>query len=163
MPSSGGGGAILPWAFYKRYSSRYIAIVVLIQKQQFLLAPSLHLPGALLSCVAGIDRLKPLIPPPAILPFITTLILTHAPKASDVSIASMIWDIPTLEVLNFKGCSLAGSKTVDAVIKRCPRLRRVNLKGTNVNENDLQMLLVSYGQQLEGLKVDKIYFEVSPN
>jgi hypothetical protein len=111
--------------------------------------------------MAKTEHLKPLIPPKPNAGSITTLSLKHAGKASDVSIAAMIYHLPNLEVINLKGCSLAGSQVVETVIKRCKKLRRINLKLTQVKEEDVKLLLDEFGHQLEGFKVDVVVFKVS--
>jgi hypothetical protein len=105
-----------------------------------------------------VQQLKPLVPPSDIAESFTSLTLTHAAKASDVAIAGLIHFLPNLEVINLKGCTLAGKTVVETIIKRCRRLRRINLKGTAVGEDDLRSLLDEFGQQLEGLKVDNVRF-----
>ena len=94
------------------------------------------------------------------LPLITTLVLTHFPTFSDADIAGLVGQLQNLEVINLKGCTLAGSKTMNAILTRCPKLREVNLKGTHVNEGDLRRLLEVCGKHLEALKVEEMSFEV---
>ncbi|CAD6566349.1 MAG: hypothetical protein TREMPRED_002493 [Tremellales sp. Tagirdzhanova-0007] len=120
----------------------------------FFLPPSVYLPGDLLPYISTAQRIKPLIPNEGLVPPITTLVLTDAKAASDVVIASLIRD--TLQVINLKGCTLVGTKTMDAIITRCTKLRIVNLKGTQVKERDLQLLLLALGGQLQRLKVDTL-------
>jgi hypothetical protein len=107
------------------------------------------------------EHLKLLIPPKSDAGSFMTLSLKHAGKASDVSIAAMIYHLPNLEVINLKGCSLAGPKVVETVIKRCKKLRRINLKFTQVKEKDVKLLLDEFGDQLEVFKVNMVIFEVS--
>lgn len=73
---------------------------------------------------------------------------------SDAAIANLIDHLPNLELLNLKGCSLVTAQTAQAIIKRCPKIRGLNLKGTKLGEADLVSLLQKYGDQLERLKVD---------
>ncbi|WVQ85049.1 hypothetical protein IAT38_007213 [Cryptococcus sp. DSM 104549] len=125
----------------------------------FTIPPVLYLPGELLPSIAKADRLKPLLPPEGQLSRLTSLILTHSTAATDVGIAGLVHHLPSLEVINLKGCTLAGEKTVKALVARCPNLRRINLKGTKITEGDVASLLRRFGQQLQGFKVDNISFE----
>lgn len=126
----------------------------------FIFPPTLYLPGALLPSVASSSKLKLLHPSQASSTSFTSLILTHAASASDVAIAGMIWHLPSLQVINLKGCSLAGENVVSTIIKRCPNLTRINVKMTGVNEEGIGMILKSFQQQLLGFKVDTGSFEV---
>ncbi len=125
-----------------------------------MIPPSIYFPGALLPCIAGVTQLKTLIPGEDIANFISTLTLTYAPAASDISIAALILQLPNLETINLKGCILAGTKTVDGIVKRCPKIKKVNLKGTKVSEDDVGAVLNKYGRKLEVLKVDNVAFRV---
>ena len=111
--------------------------------------------------MARTTRLKPLTPHKDITTEFKSLILTHAPSVPDIAIAGLIHSLPDLEVINLKGCTLAGKKTVETIVKQCGKLRRVNLKGTNVSEGDVRLLLHKFALQLEGFKVDKVRFSVS--
>ena len=68
--------------------------------------------------------------------------------------------MPNLEMINLKGCSLAGDKVVQTILKQCHGLKRINLKGTGVKEIHVKLLLDRFGKQLECFKVDNIHFEV---
>lgn len=123
--------------------------------------PVLYFPGALLPVIAKMDRLKPLRPPATDEASYTSLVLTHASAATDVAIAGLIHNLTHLEVINLKGCSLAGAKTVGTLVKRCSKLRRINLKGTKVVVVEVQKVFAAFHNQLEGFKVEDVRFDVS--
>nr|XP_031864346.1 uncharacterized protein CI109_000259 [Kwoniella shandongensis]KAA5531418.1 hypothetical protein CI109_000259 [Kwoniella shandongensis] len=125
----------------------------------FSIPPRLILPGELLPSISKADYLKTLIPTSSSQSHYTHLILTHASSATDIGLAGLIYHLPDLEVINLKGCTLAGSRTVQTIMERCGSLKRVNLKGTKVGEKEVGALLRKFGKQLEGLKVDDIVFE----
>ncbi|GFZ45033.1 hypothetical protein JCM24511_02759 [Saitozyma sp. JCM 24511] len=143
-----------------RWWGSYLTIQVL---RTFENPPHLRLPGDILPAIASVQQLKPLVPPSDTAESFTSLTLTHAAKAPDVAIAGLIHFLPNLEVINLKGCTLAGKRVVEIIVKRCRRLRRINLKGTAIGEDDLRSLLDEFGQQLEGLKVDNVRFHSSPD
>ncbi|WVQ73244.1 hypothetical protein IAR50_002812 [Cryptococcus sp. DSM 104548] len=124
----------------------------------FSIPPTLYLPGDFLPAISQASRLKSLIPPKISARLFTSLILTNSPTSTDVGLAGLIHHLPSLEVINLKSCSLAGEKTVKSVVSRCPGVKRLNLKGTKVSEKDVADLLFTFGQQLEGFKVDNVIF-----
>ena len=125
----------------------------------FLVPPELHLPAELLPALAKTQSLKPFHPSDA--GSFTSLRLTHASAVSDIAIAGLIHQLPNLETLVLKGCTKAGARTVKTILERCPKLRRLNLKGANVSEGDVKALLNAYGSQIQAFKVDNVVFEVS--
>lgn len=131
-----------------------------LTRQLFIFPPFVDLPGSLLPTIASTDRLAPYRP--ASSDGFTRLSLKHAPKASDTAIARLLFSMPSLEDINLKGCTLAGSQTADMIRKHCKSLKKLNLKGTNVNEVELREILDLYGKQLEVLKVDRMAIEVGP-
>ena len=122
--------------------------------------PTIFLPGNILVAVAQTQMLKPFRPPRNLDQY-TSLVLTHAPLATDVAIAGLIAVLPHLQTVNLKGCKLAGRRTVDAMIKFCPQLKRINLKSTEVDAEDVKKLFRRFGLDLQGFKVDKVKFDVS--
>lgn len=127
----------------------------------FISPPEVILPGNLLPVVATAERLIPYRPKTGT--SYTKLSLKHAPKASDVAIAGLIHSMPNLEEINLKGCTLAGARTVDIICKKCKSLKRLNVKGTNVNEQGMREILDLYGKQLEVFKIDRVLIEVCPH
>ncbi|KAK8858720.1 hypothetical protein IAR55_002949 [Kwoniella newhampshirensis] len=125
----------------------------------FSIPPRLILAGELLPAISAADYLKNLIPPERDRLQYTQLILTHVCSATDIGIAGLIYHLPNLEVINLKGCTLAGPRTVKTILERCSNLRRINLKSTKIGEKEVGMLLRKFGKQLEGLKVDTVTFE----
>lgn len=81
---------------------------------------------------------------------------------SDAAIASLVDHLPNLERVNLKGCALVAGHTVKAILKRCPKIKGLNLKGTKVAETDLANLLAAYGDQIERFKVDGMIQKVYP-
>jgi hypothetical protein len=75
---------------------------------------------------------------------------------TDAAVAGLVSVLPNLELINLKGCSLVAGKTVDALVKRCPKLKGFNLKQTKIREAELKLLLDAFGTQLERLKVDGV-------
>nr|ODN85396.1 hypothetical protein L203_05012 [Cryptococcus depauperatus CBS 7841] len=122
----------------------------------FTIPPTLYLPGELLQSVAKTTRLKPVIPPAASANLMTSLILTHSPSSTDVGLAGLIHFLPNLTVINLKGCSLAGEKTVETMIGRCFNLVKINLKETKVREKEVAALLDKFGRQLREFKIGAI-------
>ncbi|WVQ83046.1 hypothetical protein IAT38_005184 [Cryptococcus sp. DSM 104549] len=128
-------------------------------QEVFTIPPALYLPGELLSHVATAGQLEPFIPRTIDLSTITSLTLTRAIRIPDEDIARLLEYLPNLEALKLKGCTLAGQKTAKTLAKRCPRMRSINLKGTAVVEKDVEILLRTFGQQIEVFKVDKVKFK----
>ncbi|WVQ96485.1 hypothetical protein IAU59_003590 [Kwoniella sp. CBS 9459] len=136
----------------------YLALRMIIDV--FMVPPHMYLPGELLPSVASTDRLKDLIPSTASSrEAYTSLTLTHADKVTDTGVAGLIYHLPNLERINLKGCQAVGSRTIKTMVDRCKKLKRVNLMGTGVREEDIKVILDAFGQQLEGFKVDKVNFE----
>ncbi|ORY30530.1 hypothetical protein BCR39DRAFT_528583 [Naematelia encephala] len=125
----------------------------------FIFPPGIYLPTALLTSIQNIEGLKPLHPARTISSSFTSLYFTHSSRASDIALAGMVWWMPNLENVNLKGCSLAGPEVVEALIKQCPRLKKINLRGTKVGEKEIKGLLDAFGKQLEGFKVDQVIFQ----
>ncbi|ODO10010.1 hypothetical protein I350_02234 [Cryptococcus amylolentus CBS 6273] len=140
---------------YKKWGG--ILSLQLLQ-ELFSIPPTLYLPGDLLPAIAQASRLKPLIPPTISSNLFTSLILINSPTSTDVGLAGLIHHLPSIEIVNLKGCALAGEKTVKTIVSRCPGVKRLNLKGTKVSEKDVAQLLAKFGQQLEGFKVDNVIF-----
>ena len=87
-----------------------------------------------------------------------TLKIQHCAAYSDAAVAEMIRVMPHLQVVNLKGCTLVKDRTVAAICK-LEAVRRVNLKGTRVDEGDVGVLMEALGQRLEGFKVDGVVFK----
>jgi hypothetical protein len=87
-----------------------------------------------------------------------TLKVQHCPQYSDAAVADIIRSMPNLQVVNLKGCSLVGTRTVEEICK-LRYVRRVNLKGTRVGEGDVGMVMREKGETLEGFKVDSVAFK----
>lgn len=122
--------------------------------------PHLWLPGDVLPVMRETSDLAHFRPPDAMRPLFTRLTIKHAPKVSDLAIATLIHFLPNLEEVNLKGCTLVGSKTVETIVKLSPKLRRINLKGTSVGEREAKMILDTFPKQIEGFKIDNVDFEV---
>ncbi|OCF45999.1 hypothetical protein I317_00087 [Kwoniella heveanensis CBS 569] len=141
-----------------RWWGGYLTLRMIIDV--FTVPPHMFLPGNLLPAIAMTDRLKEFIPSrPSSKETYTSLTLAHADKVTDTGVAGLLYHLPNLERVNMKGCLAVGGRTVKIMIDRCKRLRRVNLKGTGVGEEEVRLLLDAFGQQLEGLKVDRVAFE----
>ncbi|WVF68969.1 hypothetical protein IAT40_003743 [Kwoniella sp. CBS 6097] len=126
----------------------------------FMVPPHMYLSGDLLPSIAKTDRLKELIPSdPSTKEAYTSLTLTHADKVTDTGVAGLVYHLSNLERINLKGCINVGARTVKTIVDRCRKLKRVNLKGTGVGEDEVRMILEAFGQQLEGFKVDNVNFE----
>ncbi|RXK40054.1 hypothetical protein M231_02694 [Tremella mesenterica] len=128
----------------------------------FLVPPEIYLPAGELPAIAETKHLKPLFPSEETRNWYTSLVLTHAAKPSDVSVAGLIHHLPELQTINLKGCSLVETKTVETILKRSVKLRKINLKGTKVGERHVKALLETFGDQMETFKVDKVIFN-NPN
>ncbi|TYJ58597.1 hypothetical protein B9479_000808 [Cryptococcus floricola] len=140
---------------YKRWGG---ILSLQLLRELFSIPPTLYLPGDLLPAIAQASRLKPLIPPTISSNLFTSLILINSLTSTDVGLAGLIHHLPSIEIVNLKGCALAGEKTVKTIVSRCPGVKRLNLKGTKVSEKDVAQLLAKFGQQLEGFKVDNVIF-----
>ncbi|KAL7423048.1 hypothetical protein Q5752_002347 [Cryptotrichosporon argae] len=127
-----------------------------IVRDAFIVPPHFYLPGALLPFLSSLDKLKPLHPPDYSV--ITSLTVTYLDKAPDIALAGTVGHMPNLEAVNLKCCSLAGKLTVKTLVQRCKKVKRINLKGTKVQEKDVVSLLDTYGQQFETFKVDGVKF-----
>ncbi|ODO05171.1 hypothetical protein L198_01859 [Cryptococcus wingfieldii CBS 7118] len=140
---------------YKRWGA---ILSLQLLRELFSIPPTLYLPGDLLPAIAQASRLKPLIPPTISSNLFMSLILINSLTSTDVGLAGLIHHLPSIEIVNLKGCALAGEKTVKTIVSRCPGVKRLNLKGTKVSEKDVAQLLATFGQQLEGFKVDNVIF-----
>lgn len=130
-------------------------------EQVFCHPPYMHLPGQRLPTITSAERLIPYRAKPDDAERYTRLTLRHAEKATDTAIAGLIHSMPQLEEINLKGCSLAGQRTVEIICKRCKGIKKLNLKGTSVNEEQMRELLDTFGTQLEVFKIDRVVIEVS--
>ncbi|WVW84841.1 hypothetical protein I302_106876 [Kwoniella bestiolae CBS 10118] len=132
---------------------------VKIISEIFLVPPHLYLPGELLPSISSAEHVKSLIPSPEIRDQFTALTLKHASKASDLGISAIIYNLPCLESINLKGCTLAGEKMIKRILERCENVKKINMKGTKITEMGVKGLLDKYGERLEVFKVDDIPFE----
>lgn len=87
----------------------------------------------------------------------TSLSLTHAAKAPDAAIAKLIRSMPELRSVNLKGCTLAGTQAVEAILK-LEGVNKVNLKGTSVKADHVRELLDAFGSTLVVFKIDNVVF-----
>lgn len=139
-------------------SAKELVIAALTDK--FLVSPAIILPGDLLPAVANATSLRVFHQSGSAAANTTSLRLTYAGKISDQAVATFVQDLVNLDHLNLKGCTSVGERTVNALLKRCQKLRRINPKGTKVNEEAAKQLLDQYGHQLESFKVDQVHFSV---
>jgi len=70
-----------------------------------------------------------------------TLAITDVTKFSDGAFASVVKRLPSLRVLNLRGCSKVSALTVEAVATTCLRLKSINLSNTTVSAATLAPLL----------------------
>ena len=119
--------------------------------------PEVYLPCDQLPSLSNIQRLKAVWPTDP--GEYTELTIKNGSAVLDIALANLIHLMPRLQVINLKGCSLAGSRTVEQILKLTD-VKKVNLKGTKVDEGGVKAILERFGQQLEAFKVDNVVIEV---
>lgn len=113
-----------------------------------------------MTAISKTPRLKQLQPIHPL--FFDGLSLTYAGSASDVAIAGMVYQMPRITALNLRGCTLAGKKTIETILRRCSALKRIDLSYTNIKGLDVAELLERFGSQLESFEMLGYDFKVSP-
>ncbi|ETW87856.1 hypothetical protein HETIRDRAFT_413759 [Heterobasidion irregulare TC 32-1] len=71
----------------------------------------------------------------------------------DQGFAAVVTHLTSLRVLNLRGCTKVGQKTIETAAKRCPNLTTVNLNYTSVSPVSLVPLLLTCQKHLEVLKL----------
>ncbi|KIK71212.1 hypothetical protein GYMLUDRAFT_66419 [Collybiopsis luxurians FD-317 M1] len=102
------------------------------------------LPGANKNTVLAIPRLNA---------HVCDLDLTAFNNISDESFAKVISQLHSLRSLCLRKCSKVGARTLSAVVKSCPDIRRLNFNETSVSPGAIAELLVARGSELEVLKL----------